>query len=393
MLSKIGLAVVVVFLLIGYGFASAPNNSERRVQALVVFEEKPSKADIDWLESQGAVIQHEYKIIPGVALNIPQQVIDRIRGRAGVRFVELDSIVHATAKPENPGKPKPEQPPQEVPWGIDRIDADLAWSYNNGTGVKVAVLDTGIDKDHPDLDDNFVAGVSFSAGPPGGKDQNGHGTHVAGTVAAENNEIGVVGAGPRASLYAVRVLNKEGWGWVSDVIAGIDWSVQNGMQIITMSLGSDSDSQSLHDACDNAYSSGLLLIAAAGNDGDEGEDYPGGNVDYPARYSSVIAVAATDINDGMPAWSSYGPEVELAAPGVGVKSTWLDDGYATLDGTSMATPHVTGTAALILAKNPTLTNEDARNILQTTAEDLGEEGFDVYYGYGLVDAEKATLSS
>jgi subtilisin family serine protease len=136
-----------------------------------------------------------------------------------------------------------------------------------------------------------------------------------------------------------------------------------------------------------------LLIAAAGNDGDEGEDYPGGNVDYPARYSSVIAVAATDINDGRPAWSSYGPEVELAAPGVGVKSTWLDDGYATLDGTSMATPHVTGTAALILAKNPTLTNEDVRNILKTTAEDLGAEGFDIYYGYGLVDAEEATLSS
>ena len=166
----------------------------------------------------------------------------------------------------------------------------------------------------------------------------------------------MIGVAPEASLYGVKVLNSRGSGYYSDAVAGIQWSVNNGMQVISMSLGGNSHSQGLQDACDAAYNSGVVLVAAAGNDGNSMGS--GDNVDYPAGYDSVIAVAATDRNDERPYWSSTGPAVELAAPGVSIYSTCWDDTYATKKGTSMACPHVSGTAALILAA-PENTAQDA----------------------------------
>jgi len=217
-------------------------------------------------------------------------------------------------------------------------------------------------------------------------DDNGHGTHCAGIVAAEDNGVGVVGVAPKANLYGVKVLNSEGRGYESDVIAGIDWSVRNGMQVISMSLGSDFGSISLEKACDNAYSSGVLLVAAAGNDGTP--PGKGDNVDYPGAYSSVIAVAATGSNDERARWSSTGPDVELAAPGVNIYSTIPGEKYGTKSGTSMACPHVAGAAALVMVTHPTWTNVEVRDRLQETADDLGATGFDTKYGYGLVDADE-----
>ena len=176
------------------------------------------------------------------------------------------------------------------------------------------------------------------------------------------------------------------------------------MQVISMSLGTSEYSQSLKDACDNAYAKGLILVAAAGNDGDG--DPATNEVLYPAKYSSVIAVAATDINDNTPTWSAEGEEVELAAPGVDVRSTWKDGTYETHSGTSAACPHVSGTVALILASNETIwqelgytdgdgvwANDEVRAVLQNTADDLGDPGFDNFYGYGLVDAEESVTGA
>ncbi|NQE53422.1 Tk-subtilisin [ANME-1 cluster archaeon GoMg3.2] len=282
---------------------------------------------------------------------------------------------------------------ETLPWGVDRIDAELVWNgaedgcdvtpgRNAGAGAIVAIIDTGLDKDHPDLAANIAGGRNFvgwsRVDPDAWDDDNGHGTHCGGIVAAVDNEEGVIGVAPEASLYGVKVLDRRGSGYVSDIIAGIEWAVENGADIISMSLGTTSDVPSLDGACDAAWNNGVLLVAAAGNE-------EGSPVIYPAAYSSVIAVSATNSDDNLASFSSTGPEVELAAPGVNIYSTYKKGGYAIKSGTSMACPHVAGTAALAIG--------NVRQCLQDTAEDLGDLGFDTKYGHGLVDAEVAAGSA
>ncbi|MEK7664024.1 MAG: S8 family peptidase [Patescibacteria group bacterium] len=283
------------------------------------------------------------------------------------------------------------QASQSLPWGIDRIDAELVWpSGNTANPVKVAIIDTGISMGHPDLKDNIKGGINTINPTRSFNDDNGHGSHVAGIVAALNNSVGVVGAGPSADLYGVKVLNRNGSGFLSDIIEGIEWSVNNNIQVINMSLGTSSNVQSLHDAVIAAKNAGVVVVAAAGNSG--------GSVLYPAAYPEVIAVSATDSNNNIANWSSRGPEVDIAAPGVSIYSTYKGTSYATLSGTSMASPHVAGTASLVL--NTPVLNYDANSNgkwdpdevqkkLQDTAIDKGVAGFDNLYGWGLVNAYKA----
>jgi subtilisin family serine protease len=277
-----------------------------------------------------------------------------------------------------------DDPAQVLPWGVDRIDAELV-SYT-GAGVTIAVIDTGIDSNHPDLADNILGGMNYirkgrKYDPNKWEDDNGHGTHVAGTIAGIDNTIGVIGVAPEAGLYAVKVLDRNGNGNLDNVVSGIRWAIAQDVDIITMSLRTLSHYPEFQDACDDANAAGILVVAAAGN------DYNG--VAYPAKYPSVIAVSATNSNDNLPAFSNRGPEIDLAAPGVNIYSTWKGDGYNTISGTSMACPHVTGTAALVLEANPGYSNAQVRAQLTGTAEDLGTTGFDNLYGYGLVDAQAA----
>ena len=286
---------------------------------------------------------------------------------------------------------------------MDRIDADLAWGTSTGVGVNVAVIDTGIDQDHPDLVANLKGGVNFvsksptrPADPAKWNDDNGHGTHVAGIIGAVDNSEGVVGMAHGVNLYGVKVLDRNGSGYLSDVISGIDWAVANGMNVINMSLGSSSDSSALHDAVDAADAAGLVVVAAAGNSGDG--DGTTNEVIYPAKYSSVIAVAATASDDSTPYWSSEGAEVELAAPGVDIRSTWNDGAYNTISGTSMASPHAAGAAALVFSVATDINgngsvNDEVRATLVATADDLGIAGRDNFYGYGLTDAEEAVIGT
>jgi len=225
-------------------------------------------------------------------------------------------------------------------------------------------------------------------------DDNGHGTHVAGIIAALDNEIGVVGVAPEAELYALKALDKTGSGYVSDVVAAIMWATDpnndgntdDRMDVINMSFGGAYNSWLLDAACLLAYyQDKLILVAAAGNSGNP--PGKGDNVGYPAAYDSVIAVAATDQSDERARWSSTGLDVELAAPGVSIYSTYIG-GYDTLSGTSMASPHVAGVAALVIASGIS----DAMGVrtkLQETADDLGASGRDSLYGYGLVNAAEA----
>jgi subtilisin len=215
-------------------------------------------------------------------------------------------------------------------------------------------------------------------------DGNSHGTHVAGTVAALNNTTGVLGVAYSADLYAVKVLDSSGSGTYSGIIQGIEWAVSNNMDVINMSLGGSSGSTALQQACDNAYNSGVLVVAAAGNSGSKGKR---NTIGYPAKYASVMAVGAVDSSNNRASFSSVGSELEVMAPGVNILSSVPGNGYDSYNGTSMASPHVAGAAALIMAGNPGLSNAQVRQKLVDTAKPLGDA---FYYGNGVIDVYAAT---
>ena len=366
---------MMISVLILSALATAAGNQSEKVRVFLEFKGKP---DVGAVHLVSGRVLHSYTLLENVlAVEVPVNSLQGLLKNPNVVGFEYDVEFQAL------GKPSSSQPAQKLPWGIDKVDADLA--NGTGAGVKVCVVDTGIDKDHPDLQKNIVGGKNFVAKgavvyPTKWDDDNGHGTHVAGTIAAVDNTVGVVGVAPQASLLAAKVLNRQGSGYISDIIAGIDYCVTSGADVVSMSLGSNSDVQTLHNAVDNAYANGVLLVAAAGN------DY-GGAVSYPAAYDSVVAVSATDSNNNLASFSNVGPQVELAAPGVNILSTWKDGGYNTISGTSMATPHVSGAAALAIQANPLLSNVEIRALLRNTADDLGAVGKDSFFGYGLVDAE------
>lgn len=288
------------------------------------------------------------------------------------------------------------QPAEVLPWGVNRIDAEKVWYAastfaTTGDPIKVAVVDTGISLSHPDLAANIKGGYNAIIPTRSANDDNGHGSHVAGTIAALDNTVGVIGVGPKIDLYAVKVLDRRGSGWLSDIIEGLDWAIANRMQVVNMSLGTTSNVQSFHDAVKRAHTAGIVQVAAAGNNG--------GAVNYPAAYPEVIAVSATSNTDALASFSSRGPEVDLAAPGVSIYSTYKGTNYATLSGTSMASPHVAGVAALLLSVpaqcdtdlSGSCSPAEVQVRLEATAEDLGAAGKDIYFGAGLVDAERAVL--
>jgi subtilisin family serine protease len=322
------------------------------------------------LEERGWLVVGEYPAVGASALG----------ARSDVSYVEPDERVYALA--------------QDTPWGVDRIDADRAGNDGyTGARADVAVLDTGIDADHPDLRDNLGRGKAFVSCEGSDcrepwDDDNSHGTHCAGTVAAVDSGRGVLGTSAGVWLHAVKVLGSDGSGYISDIADGLQWSADRGYDIASMSLGGGK-SGSLGDACGYAYDRGVLLVAAAGNSGPCTDC-----VSYPAAYDEVIAVSATRKDDTLAGFSSTGPEVELAAPGSRIYST-VPGGYETKSGTSMACPHVAGAGAHLMALGyqsvETTTDVSnpggARGRLRDTAEDIGlsaNEG-----GNGLADVEAA----
>ena len=224
--------------------------------------------------------------------------------------------------------------------------------------------------------------MGFLLSGPDFNDNNGHGTAVAGVTAALLNNKGIVGVAPDVDLYAVKIMEGSN-GDLSNAIAGVEWAIDNNVDIVSMSFGMESYSQIFKEVLEGAYNNGILLVAAAGNEED---------ILYPAKYSDVIAVGAVDKDNNKVAFSSYGYELELVAPGVGINTTSLNDEYSLVSGTSFAAPHVAGVAALIKAYNSSLTNAEIRAKLRNDALDLGVSGKDDYYGYGLVRVNLETAN-
>ena len=351
-----------------------------KVDVLIGFYDEPGIIEVNMVEFLGGEIYKQFSLVNVVAASLTPKAIDELVRNPSVEYVEPDAPVYSLS--------------QSMPWGIERVFGPESyqfdtWEFTRGDGVAVAIIDSGIEDTHEDLYPSVLGGINTVGHDPSNYlDGNGHGTHVAGTVAALDNEIGVVGVGPEIGLYAVKVLDDYGSGSWSSVAAGIEWAVDNDIPVLNMSLGG-SDGRTMRDACNAAYAAGHLLVAAAGNSGNHSGT--GNNVAYPAGYSSVIAVAASDSNDNRASFSSTGPAVELIAPGLRVLSTWRMNRYINASGTSMASPHVAGVAALTWSANPELTNVEVREILQETAEDLSLP--QPHQGEGMVRADLAVRAA
>lgn len=366
----------------------------KTIAVIIGFIERPNESDIEMVVNVGGTINRIYRIIDAISANVPENAIDTIRRSPKVEYIEIDEKVFAHTDGRIPIGTCQEIKAlkQMIPWGVNRIGARLVnnLTENTGQGIRIAILDTGIDKDHECLSKNFKGGYNFVDNNTDLTDLNGHGTHVAGIIAAEDNDTGVIGVAPNAYIYSVKVLDYTASGSASNIVAGMEWAAENDIQIINASLGSDSNSISFRRSVENVYNGGILIVAAAGNSGNGMGT--GDNIDFPAKYNEVISVGATDINDKRARFSSTGPSLELSAPGVDIPSTLPKNKYGTLSGTSMSAPHVTGVAALVMKANPGMANIDIRVRLQVTTQNIAKNGFlskKEWYGYGLVDAVKA----
>ncbi len=353
---------------------------------IVGFHRTPGTYEKNIIRKARGRIKRTFGKVRAMSVTLDEKEIERLkRDSINVAYIEEDAVMSAIDPIVS----------QEYidSWGVAHIGSEnVHLSGNRGEGVKIAVLDTGIDYTHDDLQDNYRGGYDFVFGDddPYDDSSRSHGTHIAGIIGAQDNGSGVVGVAPGADIYAVKVLDGGGFGLLSWLIEGIEWSIDNGMDIINLSL-EGRDFQSLRDACDSAYSAGILIVSASGNTS-------GGEVRYPAAYDSVIAVTGTDADDMQGYFSPIGPEIELAAPGVDILSSIANWNYETLSGTSQAAAHVTGAAALFLASDledvngdSFVDNRDLRQVLQSTATDLGGPGPDNVYGYGRIDVTDASF--
>ena len=273
---------------------------------------------------------------------------------------------------------------QDYQWNLPIINTNQAWRLTRGRqNVTIAVIDTGVDLDHPEFEGKLVDGINLLELSLSPMDDDGHGTHVAGIISANtNNKEGIAGISWYNKIMPVKVLDQSGAGTLFDVAEGIIWATDHGAKVINMSLGNYAESKYLHDAVKYAYAKDVVLIAATGNDNTD-------ELGYPAAYKEVIAVSATDPYQERAGFSNFGTYVDVVAPGVNIPSTYPDRQYAALSGTSMAAPHVSGLAGLIRSLNPKLSNEDVYNMIKNSVTDLGVQGKDIYYGYGEINVERA----
>jgi subtilisin family serine protease len=337
------------------------------------------------LKSDGIEIRKTLDIIHGVSCKLTDIQEENLRLIPYIRYIELDYELFMldiecpkiligekyTLINQN----------ESIDWGLKRIKAPEIWNIATGKNVKIGVMDTGINTNHPDLigvvTDGFdaIAGKSF-------KDDNNHGTYVASVIASRKNNIGIVGVAPEAILYSIKVMNSEGRGYISDILDGCQWAIREGLEIINMSLGSDQKSIALAEAIEILASEGICVISATGNEGQHG-------IFYPARNNVAICVGGSGMDDNRMSWSNYGPELKyngVLAPGDWIQVADKDGKWRRVSGTSIATPHVTGIFALLMEvgyQNP----DDIRKLIFNGSSHSNMP--DEFVGYGIVNAQKS----
>ncbi|GMM72643.1 hypothetical protein MTsDn5_25950 [Alteromonas gracilis] len=319
----------------------------------------------------GGAIKKELKKQKMVAATMSKSALNKLRNNPNVESIEVDVLRKPMA--------------QTTPYGYTMVQANQ-FGQSDTAARKVCIIDTGYNLGHPDLpgtNDGVTGQANNSAVGNWYNDGNGHGTHVAGTIAAYDNNEGVVGVYPGVNMHIVKIFNDNGqWTYASDLIDAISQCQDAGSNVVNMSLGGGSASTTERNAMQSFTDAGMLLVAAAGNDGNSAKS-------YPASYDAVMSVAAVDSNENRASYSQYNDQVEIAAPGSAVQSTYPTNTYAALSGTSMATPHVAGGAALVWSYFPQCTNNEIRSVLNATAEDKGSAGRDNFYGHGLMQLADA----
>ncbi|MHB8780431.1 MAG: S8 family peptidase [Candidatus Geothermincolia bacterium] len=320
-------------------------------------------ADVKMLEGQIGRVE--------VAEGQRDKAIQSLQASGLVEYVEVDQVRSISWTPNDPD--------YDRQWHLPSIAADAAWDVTQGSNsVILAVIDTGVAYNHGDLSANCVAGYNFAYENSNPYDDNGHGTHVAGIAAASgNNNYGIAGVGWNTLIMPIKVLDSSGSGYDSDVARGIRFAADNGAHVINMSLGGGGFSRTMQDAIDYAYNKGVVIVAAAGNDGTN-------TISYPAAMDNVISVAALDSSNNLAGFSNYGQGLDISAPGVAIYSS-VPGGFKTYSGTSMATPVVAGTASLVKAVHPERGPGDITQMIMNSASDLGSPGYDTQFGYGKVN--------
>ncbi|WP_229672781.1 S8 family peptidase [Pullulanibacillus camelliae] len=373
LLSFILSTLLLLFLMLIFAHTSyADDIDQQHKHVLITFKHS---IDTQLIESHGGQIDHEIPMFQMVSATLPISDIPALKNNPDIATITEDDEVSLAGQTEDEGIA------QMLP---QRSNYPLT-----GKGVRVAVIDTGVDKSHPDLHIAGGTNILNSSDPSDYQDDNGHGTEVAGVIGAQDNSIGVVGVAPNVELYAVKALDAYGVGHISDMIAAISWCIHHNIDIMNFSFSSPDANTYLQQAIQMAAQKGILMVGAAGNSGSPNAD----TVEYPAKYNEVIAVGAVDNTLKRADFSGAGNTLEVTAPGVNIRTTARNKSYSTVSGTSFSTPMVSGLLALYKEAYPADTAAQIRNQLDTHVRDLGTKGRDALYGYGLPLAPSVKATS
>lgn len=376
--------LVTAFILYGCGnFMAWMGGSDRFI---VVFDNQVDfSLIVDDLEAEGIKILDRLDIISGVSCHLNEVQQEFIYSLPFVRYVEKDlELYMLESEFSEPLFTKDHNRTfavETIDWGVRRIKAHEAWATTTGRGVRVGVIDTGINSRHPDLKSAVAGGYNAIDGGSY-EDDNNHGTYVASVIAGRRNGVGIVGVAPEAELYSIKVMGNKGSGYISDVIEGCQWALEEGIRILNMSLGSKHESIALCETMSIIASKGVITTVATGNDGQR-------SIYYPARNEATIRVGGSGTDDRRASWSNYGDELKengVLAPGDWIQVANKDGGWQRVSGTSIATPHVTGIVALLVSKKG-LERELVRKFILEGASNF--ENPDEFCGYGIVNAKRS----
>lgn len=381
------ITLLLGIILLASATAGAATSPQKFVadELLVQFKAGVSTADSDKaLKAAGAKEAEEVPRIRVKRIKVPAAARTKVKAAMAknprVSFVEENYLAEPTLTPNDTS--------YASQWHLPKIAAPTGWDISTGSStVDVAILDTGVDPDHPDLAGKLLPGYNFYTNTTDTHDVYGHGTKVAGSAAAmTNNAIGVAGVAWKNPIMPLVITDTTGYATYTRMASAIIYAADHGARIINISFGGTSSSTTLQSAVDYAWNKGAIIFSSAGN-------YNTSTPYYPAACNNVLSVSATDANDAKASFSNYGTTIDITAPGVSILATADGGGYASVSGTSFSSPIAAGLGALILSVNPTLSNAQVVDIITKNADDIGTAGFDQYFGYGRINVLKSLTAA